>query len=134
MPPRLLTLLGLIETSLVNQGSRAVANPPSRAISFHKGVARMTFADGAGAIMLQNFTLADGQICVRAVFSWGAETEAGNYSIYPRDNFDWHAAADQIANAWLSGKPLPESSTPVQSVTESSVNEPTSSEQVVATG
>lgn len=107
MSPRLLTLLNLIETALVNQGSTAVTKPPARAVSFHKGMAKMNFLDGSGAIVLQNFTLADGQICVRATLSWAESTETGSHSIYPREHFDWLAAADQIAEAWMAGKPPP---------------------------
>lgn len=107
MAPRLLTLLHLIETALVNQGSTAVSKPPARSVSFHKAMARMNFADGSGSIMLQNFTLADGQICVRATFNWADCTEAGSHAIYPREGFDWPTAADQIASAWMTGKPPP---------------------------
>ena len=104
MAPRLLTLLTQIENALANQGSRAVASPASRSINFHKGLARTVFADGSGSILLQNFTLADGQICVRAVFSWEGSSATGTQAVYPREAFDWSAAADQLASAWLAGK------------------------------
>jgi len=64
----------------------------------------MVFADGSGSILLQNFTLADGQICVRAAFSWTGTTATGTLSVYPRESFDWPAAADQLASAWLTGQ------------------------------
>jgi hypothetical protein len=64
----------------------------------------MTFADGSGSILLQNFTLADGQICVRAEFSWKGSTANVMHSIYPRESFDWLGAADQLATAWLAGQ------------------------------
>jgi len=104
MAPRLLTLLALIETSLAKHGSRAVASPPSRSVNFHKGLARITFVDGSGSILLQNFTLADEQICVRAVFSWAGSTATGSHSIYPSESFDWSDAGGQIAAAWLAGQ------------------------------
>jgi hypothetical protein len=103
MAPRLLTILTQIETALVNQGSVSVSTPPSRSVSFHKGLARMVFADGSGSIVLQNFVLADGQICIRANFSWRGSNDAGTTSVYPREGFDWLAAADQIAVAWMAG-------------------------------
>ena len=132
MPPRLLTLLGLIETALVNQGATVVASPPQRSVSFHKGMARMNFADGSGSIVLQNFTLADGQICVKAVFLWGEGVEGGSCSIYPRDHFDWQAAADQIAAAWMSNRPKPAASA---SATVTTTNEPAEADnQAAATG
>jgi len=104
MSPRLLTLLALIESALSNHGSAAVAAPCARSVNFHKGLARMTFADGSGSILLQNFTLADGQICVRAAFSWTGSTATGTLSVYPREAFDWPTAADQLASAWLAGQ------------------------------
>lgn len=122
MPPRLLTLLGLIETALVNQGSKAVAAPPNRSVSFHKGVARMSFSDGSGSILLENFTLADGQICVKAVFFWGEGAECGSFSIYPREKFDWNAAADQIATACLASRPQPVAQAKVTTTTEPAAN------------
>ncbi len=63
----------------------------------------MTFTDGSGSILLQNFTLADGEICVRATLVWEGRTTEGSHAIYPRENFDWFTAADQIANVWLAG-------------------------------
>ena len=104
MAPRLLTLLTQIEKALASHESHAVASPVTRAVNFHKGLARITFSDGSGSIHLQNFTLADGQICVRAVLSWEGKKDTGTLSVYPRESFDWPAAADQIATAWLTGE------------------------------
>jgi hypothetical protein len=64
----------------------------------------MNFSDDSGSILLQNFTLADGQICVRAVFSWAGNASTATQSVYPRESFDWLAAADQLATAWLAGQ------------------------------
>jgi len=104
MAPRLLTLLNQIETALANHGSSVVSTPPLRTLNFHKGLARMAFADGSGSILLQNFTLADGQISVRAIFSWEGNADTPSLSIYPHEYYDWLAAADQIAAAWLAGQ------------------------------
>jgi hypothetical protein len=104
MAPRLLTLLTQIENALVSQGVRAVASPATRSVNFHKGLARINFSDGSGSILLQNFTLADGQICVRAVFSWEGSATTATQSVYPRESFDWLAAADQLAAAWIAGQ------------------------------
>lgn len=130
MSPRLLTLLNHIETALANHGSRAVGAPPLRTMNFHKGMARMTFTDGSGSILLQNFTLADGQICVRAVFSWEGRAETAMFSIYPREDFDWLGAADQIATAWFGGQ------TPSGAADTASAPEPSHAaiEEVAATG
>lgn len=69
----------------------------------------MTFADGSGSILLQNFTLADGQICVRAVYSWEGSSATGTLSIYPRESFDWLNAAYQLAGVWIAGPQTPPS-------------------------
>jgi hypothetical protein len=107
MAPRLLTLLTQIENALVGQGLRAAALPVIRSVNFHKGLARLDFSDGSGSILLQNFTLADGQICVRAVFSWKGNASTATQSVYPRESFDWAGAAEQLAAAWLGGQNAP---------------------------
>jgi hypothetical protein len=131
MAPRLLTLLAQIEKALAIQGSQAVASPVSRSVNFHKGLARITFSDGSGSIHLQNFTLADGQICVRAVFSWQGSADTGTLSVYPREAFDWQAAADQLAAAWLAGQSAlaAQVSTPVEAAAP-----PSREQHVAATG
>lgn len=130
MAPRLLTLLNLLETALANRGAHAVATPPLRTVSFHKGLARMNFTDDSGSILLQNFTLADGQICVRAVFSWAGNPETSSVSIYPREDFDWFGAADQIASAWLAGQNTGSGASVAEQVSEAG----SSMEPVAATG
>jgi hypothetical protein len=132
MAPRLLTFLGMIETALVNQGARAVAAPPQRSISFHKGMARMNFTDGSGCIVLQNFTLADGQICVKALFLAENGTQNGTHSIYPREGFDWISAADQVAVAWVASRPVPTAPPQVTTTEENVSNDAAAS--VIAAG
>jgi len=123
MAPRLLTLLTHIENALTSHGSSAVASPAVRSVSFHKGLARITFSDGSGSIHLQNFTLADGQICVRAVFSWTGSADTGTQSVYPRESFDWQAAADQLATAWLAGQSAVAAAVQTPAETEASPRE-----------
>jgi hypothetical protein len=109
-PPRLLSLLSLIESALNTLSCPAVNKPPQRMVNFQKGIARIAFGDGSGAITLQNFTLADGQICVKAAFSWANSDATGSCSIYPNsDNFDWFGAAAKIAEGWMNGIPEPAS-------------------------
>ncbi len=84
--------------------SPAVERPPERFVSYIKGIARASFCDGSGSICLHSFTLADGQICVKAEFSWIRLKVTGTCSIYPNgDNFDWTRASEKIAEAWLAG-------------------------------
>jgi hypothetical protein len=132
MTPRLLTLLDSIETALAKQGSQAVSAPPLRSVNFHKSVARMVFADGSGSILLQNFTLADGQICVRSVFTWANGTTNGSNSIYPREQFDWIGAADQFAKAWIAGQPA--AASPIHVATDRHSAESSMAESVEAAG
>lgn len=104
MTPRLLSLMSSVESSLASHECTSVRNPPERSVNFQKGIARMTFADGSGSIALQNFTLADGAICIKAEFTWAATNAVGSVSVYPTpDNFDWFGAAVKIAQSWLAG-------------------------------
>ncbi|HRE06473.1 MAG TPA: hypothetical protein PKX00_12740 [Opitutaceae bacterium] len=113
MAPRLLSLLSKIETALTEQGASIVARPMQRSVSYHKGLARLAFADG-GAIALQSFSLADGQICVKAALSWAGREGQVIHAIYPHsETHDWVASAEGVALAWMSGPasalPLPQS-------------------------
>lgn len=61
----------------------------------------MTFADGSGSIVLQNFLLADGELCVRVDLRRARTPGSGASVIYPRTGaFDWTMAAARIARAW----------------------------------
>lgn len=105
MAPRLLSLLTSIETALAHRGAAAVKDLPQRTISFHKGIAQITFADGSGSIALQNFTLTDGALCVKAAITWTGSTATASHSIYPNEGFNWMDAADKIAALWMQGLP-----------------------------
>ena len=111
MAPRLLSLLSLIETSLAEHEASSVARGrPSRTVNFHKGLARLTFNDGSGSILLQGFTLADGQTCVKAMLEWAGAMKPGVQSVYPQEGFNWAGAACRIAEAWMDGPPAMEAS------------------------
>ena len=105
--PRLLSLLTLIEECLVNQDADVIKTKGcQRLVNFHKGICRLTFAQNAGAIVLQSFVLADGQSCLKAVLSWQGSSQVAYESVYPQGKFDWLTAADRIASAWVAGPPL----------------------------
>lgn len=105
MPPRLLSLLSSVESALINQGWPGVNTPPQRAVNYQKGIARMIFSDGSGSVTLQNFVLADGQICVRAQFTWAPSQATASCSIYPTGNeYNWNTAAEKIADGWVNGQ------------------------------
>jgi hypothetical protein len=104
--PRLVSLLSSIEKALVSYACPSINSRPERVVNFQKGVARMTFTDGSGSITLQSFTLADGQICVKAEFYWAQTQKTGTYSVYPAtENFEWYGAAVRLGEAWMNGLP-----------------------------
>lgn len=110
MPPRLLSFLSSIEQVLAGDACPSVQTRPRRSVNYQKGIARMTFADGSGSITLQNFTLADGQICIKAEYLWAwPQPTVGSHAIYPStDNFDWFGAAYKVAQGWMAElKPAP---------------------------
>lgn len=103
-PGRLLSLLNAIEEALSANECASVSGRPQRFVNFQKGIARMTFADGSGSITVQNFTLADGQTCVKALYAWAGNGKTGNGAVYPKgDNFDWQGASFRLAEQWIDG-------------------------------
>lgn len=54
---------------------------------------------------MQSFTLADGQICVKAMLEWAGIAQPGIQAVYPTDSFNWAGAACRIAEAWMDGPP-----------------------------
>jgi hypothetical protein len=84
--------------------SPAVERPPERFVSYFKGIARVSFCDGSGSICLHSFTLADGQVCVKAELGWNKPKASTTCAIYPnKENFDWQRAAERIAETYLAG-------------------------------
>lgn len=64
----------------------------------------MIFCDQSGSIALQHFSLADGEVCIRAQYYWTASRATSSYSIYPSGNeFNWMGAAGKIAEGWVEG-------------------------------
>jgi hypothetical protein len=112
MPPRLLSLLSLIETALFEQGQ---TDGVSRAADYRRGIARMTFPQGRGSIVLHNFLLADGQLCIRIELRRTGVERAAESAIYPQaPGFDWKAAASRVAVEWMAMEPV-ETLPPVES-------------------
>jgi hypothetical protein len=97
-------LLSLIEAALFE---RAQAGAVLRSADYRKGIARMTFSDGSGSIVLQNFSLADGQLCIRVDLRRAGVSEPGAEAIYPQTAaFDWSEAAAKVARAWRTLAPV----------------------------
>lgn len=107
MAPRLLSFLSLVETALIANGSTSLNTPPQRAVNFHKGIARLTFADGSGTLQLQSFVLADGQTCVKVAMVWAGNPYVGLEAVYPQGNFNWATAAEKVAAVWMAGPRQP---------------------------
>ncbi len=98
LSPRLFSLLDLIERALIEAG--LCSGAPLRAADFRKGVARMVFPDEGGNVLVQNFPMADGQLCVR-VRLVRPDAIAWEGAIYPQvRGFDWSDAAARIALNW----------------------------------
>lgn len=103
MAPRLLSFLSQIQTALTEQGAATASQPSQRSVSYHKGLARIVFNDG-GSISLQNFVLADGQMCIKAALLWAGHAEPVIHAIYPRGRaHDWQASAESVALLWVTG-------------------------------
>lgn len=103
MSPRLLSLLSSVEAEL-SRGPGAV-RAAGRSADYRRGVARLSLADTAGrpagGLVVQNFLLADGQLCVRARFLGVDGRELGEGAIYPTtERFDWDVAARRLAREW----------------------------------
>ena len=85
----------------------------------------MVFSDGSGSITLQNFTLADGQLCVKAEFGWAQTDAISSCAIYPTpENYDWLGASYKIAQAWMVG--------PKQEASQANVSSSVSSDRMAA--
>lgn len=97
MSPRLLSLLSLIEKALVAHECLPAA--PARLADYRRGLARLSFPDG-GVIALQNFLLADGQLCVRVDLARTPGAAPVTVAIYPRELPDWAAGAERVAAEW----------------------------------
>ena len=57
-----------------------------------------------GAILLQNFTLADGSQCLKANLSWQGTENTAVYAIYAKPGLNWTLEASQIAIKWIDGQ------------------------------
>jgi hypothetical protein len=100
MTTRLLSFLLLIEDALSSRRGSSVTS--TRMVNYHKGLARLAL-EGGGVVHLQNFSLADGQICLKAALYWPSCEAPATHSLYPQEDFDWRNAASRIAEIWLAG-------------------------------
>ena len=114
MPTRLLSFLSDIEQALLKESAASMGPvwTATRMVNYHQGLARMTLippplaeepAPHGGTILLQNFLLSDGSLCLKAVLGWDGSTQSALISVYSKPHVDWRAEASQIASRWLAG-------------------------------
>lgn len=100
MSTRLLSLLSNIEKAIIGIGGSSEAK--SRTVNYNKGLARALLNDG-GAWQVQNFLLADGQVCVKVALYWPNCRTPYVESLYPTPTFNWRLGIDRIAETWMGG-------------------------------
>ncbi len=110
---RLLSFLTDTEHALVAEAGMVGGGiwEVTRMVNYNQGLARMTLTervDGGkpevkGNILLQNFTLADGSLCLKANLHWKDTAESIVLSVYSKPRTNWRAEAGMVASAWLSG-------------------------------
>ncbi|MDX2186037.1 MAG: hypothetical protein SFV32_03820 [Opitutaceae bacterium] len=105
MPPRLLSLLTLLEGALRDREAPAMNVTPTRLISFQRGIARVIFGDKSGEITVQSFCLADGQLCIKMQLRWNGCPATVTHALYPQGNFQWDEQVGRVADSWCEGPP-----------------------------
>lgn len=65
----------------------------------------MTFGEG-GRVVVQNFQLGDGQLCMRVSVSRAGAAGGAELFFYPQAAaFDWEEAASRVARGWAGLAP-----------------------------
>jgi hypothetical protein len=114
MQYRLLSLLADIEKAIrcSMPDSDGLAMESSRMVSFHTGLARLSFrACGSGGpeprgqLQLQHFNLADGRVCVKIHLSWAGSAAHRTIELYTLPGVEWSTEVQRVAEAWLDGPP-----------------------------
>lgn len=99
---RLLSLLQLVEDSVVQRAPRLMTAPVRRQANYGEGRARMLCGDGS-SLLLHAFPLADGQLCIKAIgYDAKAEPVLEHVIYASAPGFEWNQAAEALAEAWLT--------------------------------
>jgi hypothetical protein len=115
MQYRLLSLLADIEKAIrcSMPDSDGLTLESSRMVSFHTGLARLSFrANGPGGpeprgqLQLQHFNLADGRVCVKVHLSWAGSAAHRVIELYTLPGVEWSTEVQRVAEAWLDGPPV----------------------------
>ncbi len=114
MQTRLLAFLAETERSIragKPEPREAAAWEILRSVNYRLGLARLALAarDASGvvtpmgAVLLQSFRLADGNVCLRANLVWQEAGQEASITIYAKPDLEWQAEAERVASAWLAG-------------------------------
>jgi hypothetical protein len=82
-----------------------------RSVNYGLGLARLALSardslgvmTPMGAVLVQSFKLADGNVCLRANLTWQDAGAESSLSIYAKPAVEWEAEAGRVAASWLSG-------------------------------
>ena len=114
MQYRLLSLLSEIEKAIRCSlpDSDGLTLESSRMVSFHTGLARLSFqARGSGGLeprgqlQLEHFNLADGRVSVKVHLSWAGSEAHRIVELYTLPGVEWSTEVQRVAEAWLDGPP-----------------------------
>ena len=95
---RLLSFLDLVETALRADGLDLTPAQVSRQVSYEAGLARMDLP-GDISLFVQNYTLTDGQLCLKAWWRDAVRGDTPMRSFFDASGLDWKAVARQVAAA-----------------------------------
>lgn len=114
MQYRLLSLLTDIEKAIrcSMSDSDGLTLESSRMVSFHTGLARLSFrarsagtTESRGQLELQHFNLADGRVSVKVHLSWAGSAAHRTIELYTLPGVEWTSEVQRVAEAWLDGPP-----------------------------
>lgn len=127
---RLLSFLTEIERAIRMEANADETSiwTATRIVNFGAGLARLTLTchDDSGMpsgnILIQHYSLASGDVCLKASLGWEGSEERSVLSVYETPTLNWKLEANRIATGWLAGPPAQAASmTPALSNSEERV-------------
>ncbi|MGH7996792.1 MAG: hypothetical protein ACREFX_10610 [Opitutaceae bacterium] len=111
---RLLSFLTEIERALQADDPSPLGGSweSARSVNYHQGLARLTLGARKsgeapvplGAILIQEFRLADGSICLKSRLGWAGAAEGESHAIYESPETLWSTEARRVASLWQAGR------------------------------
>lgn len=95
---RLLSFLDLVETALRADGLDLIPAQVTRQVNYEAGLARLELP-GQISLVVQNFTLADGQLCLKAWWHDPVQGESAPLAFFDGAGNDWKTIARKVAAA-----------------------------------